>query len=267
MLISKKSIFVLSFAVTFLLIYFLNNSFFKENNYIENILANNEFSVVNNVKIYNSMNEDMDNLLRKELSILDNELFNILGSVEEAKLNIIIFENLADLRKQTYLDDIGAFYDHKFNTIALALSEKLDGEFNKSIFIVYLRHEFTHYYLTGYLKKNNISAIPKWFEEGLADYVAINLKGGSAMIPTEPIIDFNLLNTRRDWKKYRKKSSQLYTQSHFAIEYLIQKNGLNVIKKIIDESSQLGFSQSFYEYTNIQLSDLHKKIDLNGNKF
>lgn len=266
MIINRSVLFIISFSITFLLIILTYNFIFLKNfNTMENIFASNEFNIVSHIKIFNLTSTDVDGLVLEEVNKLDKQLYNLLGSETKAELNLIIFKNLKDLRKHTDLDDIGAFFDQESNTIALSLSEELYSEFNEFFFIRSLRHEYTHYYLTSYLKSNSLISVPKWFDEGIADYVAITMDRGTPIIPKEKIVDFTVLNTRKDWAKYRKKSSQLYIQSHFAINYIIQQNSLNVIKKIIDESSEIGFSDSFYKNTNIHLSELHNKIDLNRN--
>ncbi|MEO4054781.1 collagenase [Solibacillus sp. CAU 1738] len=253
----NRRVFLASVSITFLIgsVFMLKNSAS-----IEKILANNAYTIVDHTKIFNLTNTDLYEFLLEEINTLDTQLYNLLGSVTKAELNIIIFKDIKDLRKHTNLENIGAFFDPKSNTIALSLTEDFFPEFNKGNFIRYLRHEYTHYYLTSYIKYNSLSSVPKWFDEGIADYVAITMEGGSPIVPTEKIIDFTVLNTRREWAKYRKKSSQLYIQSHFAINYIIQQSGQTVVKKIIDESNQIGFPDSFYKNTNIELSELHNKM-------
>lgn len=238
-----------------------------DNTRLEKIVNTHDFVEIDQVKIYSSTNSEITllNLIQEELTILNQDLYKLFDYMPKEKLHLILFEDIDELKKHASLDDIGAFYDPNYNVIALPIYGSVSMPFNEEIFIIYLRHEYTHYFLTNYLRDNGIASIPKWFDEGLAVYVSISMKGQYAKIPTEALIDFTLLNSRRDWAKYRKKSSQLYVQSHFAIHYIIQKKDHFVIKQIIDESEHLGFEDAFSKYTGVQLSELHEKLDLNEN--
>ena len=239
-----------------------------DNTRLEKIVNTHDFIEIDQVKIYSSTNSEITllKLIQEELTILNQDLYKFFDYMPKEKPHLILFEDIDELRKKhASLDDIGAFYDPKSNVIALPIYESVSMPFNEKVFIKYLRHEYTHYYLTSYLRENDIASIPKWFDEGLAEYVSISMKGQYAAIPTEALIDFTLLNSRRDWAEYRKKSSQLYVQSHFAINYIIQKKDHFVIKQIIDESEHLGFEDAFSKYTGVQLSELHEKLDLNEN--
>lgn len=262
-IISKKLkfTFLISFTVSFVLIitglYIFYNPFS-----IDRVLKNNTYTEYKHIKIYNLSDDDIQQVIEKEIKTLDDELLHFIGPITPQNLNIIIYENYAEFQKQSNSEYMGAFYDHRTNAIALYSKEE-HINVDEQTFINYLRHEYTHYYLSSYLKTEPSSVIPKWFEEGLANYVASSLKGESANIPKE-LVDFTLLKTRKDWEKYMKKSYELYVQSHFAIKYIAQKNGLNVIKNIIDESIEIGFNKAFYKNTRIHVKDLHNKINLHG---
>ncbi|MCM3673897.1 hypothetical protein M3699_08375 [Peribacillus simplex] len=64
--------------------------------------------------------------------------------------------------------------------------------------------------MAEYLKENKIKDVPKWFDEGLAEYVAVTMDGVEATDPLSEVINFELLKSREDWAKQRRKHKELY---------------------------------------------------------
>ncbi|MET3507862.1 collagenase [Halalkalibacter oceani] len=259
MVYKKMLPFALSFIITCVLMVFLL-SIHTTN--IGKLLEEEEFQVIDGVTIYNSLNDELNNIIIKEITRLRKELNSIFEpfNVDEG-LNIMIFDDLKVLQKYSKLDDVGAFYANEYNLISLVIPQSLNNEADVWFFKRDLRHEYTHYYLSNYLTVNKISDLPKWFDEGLAEYVAITMDGIEAVDPLKEIINFELLKSRKDWAEMRGENAQVYLQSHKAIVYIVENNDLNIVKKIIDDSKRLGFSDSFKYHTNIEVSQLHKIIN------
>ncbi|MGE6375897.1 collagenase [Peribacillus muralis] len=227
----------------------------------ETLLKTKEYTLINGVKIFNSENEELNSIITKEIATLNKDLSNILGTIKlEAEINIVIFEDLDELQKYGELENIGAFYDNNFDLIGLLSPATLDREADVWFFRKDLRHEYTHYFLAKYLHENNISDVPTWFNEGLAEYIGITMDDVIADDPKNEVIAFDLLKTREDWAHQRRKHDELYAQAHYGIKYIVNNNDLTTIKKIIDDSYELGFSKSFKKHTNIEINQLHKLI-------
>ncbi|MFE4813407.1 collagenase [Peribacillus simplex] len=258
-----KSI-TISFVISLLVLVILISIYqlLSKNNKTVALLKSEEHQLFEEVKIFNSKNTELNKLIINEITNLNKELSNIFGPIDaNVELNIVIFEQLEELQKYGELENIGAFFDNKSNLIALVSPDTLDREADEWFFRKDLRHEYTHYFFAKYLNENKIKDIPKWFDEGLAEYVAVTMDGVEATDPLNEVINFELLKSREDWAKQRRKHKELYAQSHYGIRYIIEKNDLNIFKEIIDDSYNLGFSKSFKRHTNIEINELHKLIN------
>ncbi|MCK1992245.1 hypothetical protein GW626_17975 [Peribacillus muralis] len=258
--------FTISFVVSLVILLILVSAYqFLSKNFktvSETLLKNKEYTLINGVKIFNSENAELNNLIINEITALNKDLSNILGTIKlDGEINIVIFEDLDELQKYGELENIGAFYDKSFDLIGLVSPATLDREADVWFFRKDLRHEYTHYFLAMYLNENNISDVPTWFNEGLAEYIAITKDDVVADDPLNEVINFDLLRTREDWARQRRKHDELYSQSHYGIKYIVENNDLTTIKKIIDDSYALGFSKSFKKHTNIEITELHKLIN------
>ncbi|WP_252431693.1 collagenase [Peribacillus butanolivorans] len=229
---------------------------------LEKLLEREEYHLLDGVKIYNSENDELSNLIINEITNLNKELSSMFGTIKmDVEINIMVFEELEELQKHAELENIGAFFDKNYNLIALVKPDNLVREADEWFFRRDLRHEYTHYYLTKYLSENKITAVPKWFDEGLAEYVAVTMDGVETTDPLEEVINFELLKSREDWATQRRSHTELYPQSHYGIKYIIEDNDLSIIKKIIDDSYKLDFSKSFKRHTNIEINEFHKLIN------
>ncbi|MGG4268346.1 hypothetical protein [Peribacillus simplex] len=256
--------FAISLIVLGTLVIIYHFSFRNNTLNLKSLLVREEFQLLDGVKIYNleNENEELNNLIINEITNLNKELFSMFGTINmDVEINIMVFEELEELQKYAELENIGAFFDENYNLIALVTPDNLVREADEWFFRRDLRHEYTHYYLTNYLNENKIKGIPKWFDEGLSEYVAVTMDGVDASDPLEEVINFELLKSREDWAMQRKNHKELYPQSHYGIKYIIEDNDQSIIKKIIDDSYKLGFSKSFKKYTNIDPNELHKLIN------
>ncbi|MFJ5748324.1 collagenase [Peribacillus frigoritolerans] len=253
-----------SFVISLLVLVILASIYhiLWKNNRTEALLKSEVHQSFDEVKIFNSKNNELNNLIIKEVRDLNKELSNIFGKIDtNAGLNIVIFEKLEELQKYGELEDIGAFFDNNANLIALVSPDSLYREADEWFFRKDLRHEYTHYFLAKYLIEKKIKDVPKWFDEGVAEYVAVTMDGVEATDPLNEVINFELLKSREDWARQRRNHKELYPQSHYGIRYIIEKKDLDILKKIIDDSYDLGFSKSFKRHTNIEINELHKFIN------
>ncbi|MFE4893808.1 hypothetical protein [Peribacillus butanolivorans] len=153
---------------------------------LEKLLEREEYHLLDGVKIYNSENGELNNLIINEITNLNKELSSMFGTIKmDVEIKIMVFEELEELQKYAELENIGAFFDKNYNLIALVRPDNLVREADEWFFRRDLRHEYTHYYLTKYLSENKITAVPKWFDEGLAEYVAVTMDGVETSDPLE----------------------------------------------------------------------------------
>lgn len=227
---------------------------------LKGILDDNEYVLVDDVKIYNS-EKNIDNAnISNEIIQLQNDLTGLVGPIKKTELNLIIFEEMETLREYSNLKNVSAFYSNKNQAIAVVMQTTFTEEEERgelSNFLRDLRHEYTHYYLATYLKENRIKAVPTWFNEGLAEYVSSTMNSGESIYLSNEPISFLHLETKSNWKKYWEN----YNQSHYAIDYLIKSNGEDIVRKIINDSRELKFEESFFQNTNIEISDLHEYMN------
>jgi hypothetical protein len=228
---------------------------------LEKLLEEDEYHILGGVRVYNSVNDELTNLISDEITMLNKELSNIFGpfSIDD-ELNILLFTNLNEIQKHSNLEDVGAFYNNEYNLISL-LTPSTMGEVDVWFFRRDLRHEYTHFYFQKYLAENKITNIPIWFEEGLAEYIAVTMDGLKRSDDLREVINFELLNSKKDWANYRREHSQLYLQSHYAIIYIIENNDIDILKKIVDDSYKYNFKESMKNNTNIEINQLHKLIN------
>ncbi|WP_226670323.1 peptidase MA family metallohydrolase [Metabacillus litoralis] len=261
--IKNPLIFFLTFTITLIILVPVFQSLFgKSPSEIKNILEKNEYNLRGDIKIFNPVNDELDKKIIHTLNQTKNKMTKILGYIEFTEgLNVIIFNEIEDLQEYSDLDNVGAFYYGKYNLISIVKPDSLEREADLWFFKRDLSHEYTHYYLDKYLHEKSTTSIPKWFDEGLAEYVSVTLDNVEVSDSIEDVINFENLNTREDWVNYRKESNQLYLQSHYGVKYIIDNNGIEVIKKIIDQSKSIGFLKSFKDNTGLDVSELHMYIE------
>lgn len=92
----------------------------SKKNRTEALLKSEVHQSFDELKIFNSKNNELNNLIINEITNLNKELSNIFGKIDpNVGLNIVIFEQLEELQKYGELENIGAFFDNNHNLIAL----------------------------------------------------------------------------------------------------------------------------------------------------
>lgn len=129
---------------------------------------------------------------------------------------------------------------------------------NNTAFREILFHEYSHYALSSFMNENNISeaAIPIWFNEGIADYLADAQKIFGEEIN---FISLNKLTSYEEWiNSCNNENNEPYIQSMYAIYTLVNLKGENIIKDIVLNCKENSFNNSFNETVGLSLENFEK---------
>jgi hypothetical protein len=154
----------------------------------------------------------------------------------------------------------------------LALSPRLDMEENERLPGI-LAHELSHLHL-GQRLGHYTSAIPVWFHEGLATFVA---KGGGAEFSSDleacnawdsgHRIDFTLLDTptrRHQAADFKLSIHQFYRQSWRFVQYLQRRNPDAFASVMWDLQSGHDFTESVTSAYNTSLEQLSLEFEFDS---
>ncbi len=117
-----------------------------------------------------------------------------------------------------------------------------------------LIHEYTHHVMFEFFKENDIdiSTIPIWFIEGVAEQVADT----NYITEINKIVPFNKLVTTNQWENNLQKENTIYMQSKYAVRRIVILKGEDKLKDIILKSKESDFNTAFTEVVGISIEDL-----------
>ncbi|MFC0189234.1 hypothetical protein ACFFJY_13100 [Fictibacillus aquaticus] len=110
-------------------------------------------------------------------------------------------------------------------------------------------HEYSHHMLVAYLESHGLDNrhLPRWFEEGAAEYAAV--KSVRLRPPFRPlnIIPFKKIHSMSQWENANRNASphNPYKQSYYAIDEVIQRNGGRTIGSLMLKSANGNFYEKF----------------------
>ncbi|WP_416731219.1 hypothetical protein [Fictibacillus sp. JL2B1089] len=161
--------------------------------------------------------------------------------------NPLIFQQHLPLH--TY-ENLQALYVPAQETIHMLVTNNMDE--NTDQFLELVGHEYTHHWIVSYLLENKLDNrhLPRWFEEGIAEYA------GKQSVREVPIfvplnfIPFTRLHSVKDWayENRRKSSHRPYRQSYYAIDQLVRDGNRSKIKSLL-LNKQKNFYRLFEEET------------------
>ncbi|ALS78745.1 hypothetical protein AUO94_08800 [Planococcus kocurii] len=200
-----------------------------------------------------------------DLAIAKNE--KLFGEVRLAPVDLLVFEDLKELRGFSELENIDGFYSDFDKVLAFHNSNKelilAKDKIALYAFQKMLLHEYTHYVFSQ--KVQNPATYPIWFIEGIAEYVGTD--PNEVSFPYFEKISFEQLTSSEQWQEARTLvMSDPYLQSYYTFEFLTTNYEEQVIREIIDlvEETQ-DFEESFTEVTGLTLHEL-EKVFLNSYK-
>ncbi|MBH0164671.1 hypothetical protein IHV12_07070 [Fictibacillus sp. 7GRE50] len=140
-------------------------------------------------------------------------------------------------------ENLQALYVPAQETIHLLVTDEMDE--NPDKFLELVGHEYTHHWIVSYLFENKLDNrhLPRWFEEGIAEYA------GKQSVREVPIfvplnfIPFTRLHSVDEWayENRRKSTHRPYRQSYYAIDQLVKDGNQAKIKSLL-----LNKQQNFY---------------------
>ncbi|MFZ7102904.1 MAG: peptidase MA family metallohydrolase [Peptococcaceae bacterium] len=121
-----------------------------------------------------------------------------------------------------------------------------------------MAHEYAHL-VVDYKTNGNY---PRWFTEGVAQYVEKKLTGFTLDEPSNAD-KLNIYNFRKLDKEFDEQANQelAYWQSLIAVEYLVDKNGPEIINRILTElGNGKGFADAFSGVTGESFPSFVREI-------
>ncbi|MEZ0481564.1 tetratricopeptide repeat protein [Planococcus sp. SSTMD024] len=172
-----------------------------------------------------------------------------LGGETNAPVSIVLYGAGLDMPiRETIEEEYGGFYKEHDQTIHLPLPiDKVSAV-----------HEYAHHLFFGIAEERGMysSEIPVWFIEGVATY--LSEKGHTLpydSIQTAEYVTFEKLKEPGGWENNLAFPQDPYFQSRAFIEYLVDEEGGNVVKKIFGNMEHMTFSKSFEQVTGKTVKD------------
>ncbi|MFL2105925.1 peptidase MA family metallohydrolase [Desemzia sp. FAM 23991] len=178
------------------------------------------------------------------------ELQNFVGGEAQKPVGVV-FYSATDQAFQT--EDTGwgkdGFYSTDTHLIHLPLP------LDKTVLI----HEYTHHLIQTVKEEQQIFplAIPVWLEEGTASYLAEkNHEILSEFISQTEYISFRELESQGGWESYQRDAYDPYFQSRGFVQYLVQKEGENIIQRMFRNiSTSSSFDEALQQETGKNLEE------------
>ncbi|MED4531048.1 hypothetical protein ABET51_14690 [Metabacillus fastidiosus] len=234
---------------------------YRSPNY-EKIKQYKETEKILNMTVYHQK-EESELLPIIESSLTEAKRINdrLFEKNKDREINLILHNSKEDLKTYTSLVDTLGYYDDTNAVIGIAVKDykriltKWDAAY--AYFHSTIMHEYTHYRLQTYIKANNLYVyrIPLWFHEGVSEYVG--MKGLTYPYYSFEQVPLKRLASHEQWETYRIGAYDIYAQSYFAINYLVEQYGEDIIPKIIRYTAQVNdFNQGFKKATGLSVNEL-----------
>lgn len=217
-----------------------------------------------NVTIYYQYDEkDLVPIIKDVLNKADQVTTDLFGPIKDNDIDLILHSSTDELYEKTSLKQTIGYFDDPNDIMGVAITDLpsiLSDETPHSFyFSSTIMHEYTHYRLQAFVKEQGLYVyrIPLWFHEGVAEYVGM-YNVDQRYFPFEEA-DFKKLVTHKDWERFRLDNFDVYTQSYYAIQFIVSQFGESIIKTIIEETAQVNdFEKGFSAATGYSIEDLQK---------
>lgn len=226
------------------------------------IKSKKEREKVMNMTVYHEK-EEVKLLPIIKQSLLEAKQFNdrIFEKNHDRNIDLILHNSTEDLRVYTSLVDTLGYYDDTNSVIGIAINNYegilTQSDANYIYFHSTIMHEYTHYRLQSFIKTHGLYVyrIPLWFHEGVSEYIGMN--GLTYPYYTFKQIPLEKLTSYEQWETYRTDSYDVYAQSYFAINYLVEQYGEKIISNIIIYTAETNnFNDGFKKATGLSIHEL-----------
>lgn len=189
------------------------------------------------------------NQIREVIQNNRNSLERLFGKVSKTPVNFILYSSpnkmqVKDLESGQY----DAFYQANEQLIHLSLP------LDENVLI----HEYVHHLFNSVSDEFGISKtdMPVWFEEGVATY--IEKKGtviDSVLLEKMEYTSFRNLEKYGEWEKHLEPPHAPYSQSRNFIEYLVEREGEEIIPQLIQGMEEATLYETFKNETGLDFEE------------
>jgi hypothetical protein len=148
--------------------------------------------------------------------------------------------------------NLHALYVPAEETVHLLVTKQMVEDQKR--FLELIAHEYTHHWIVSYLDEKGLDNrhLPRWFEEGIAEYAGMkSVRKIPRFVPLN-LIPFTRLDSVEEWAyENRGNSPHLpYRQSYYAIDQLIRDGNQSKMKSLL-----LNIDQNFYRSFEYELDE------------
>ncbi|MCA0987283.1 collagenase [Guptibacillus algicola] len=220
-----------------------------------------------NVTVYvDDQDTDLFPVMEETLDKAKSLNEQLLGEIKERNVDLLLFSDQEEFERMSDLENVSGYYQNFGMLIGVRVDDK-QGILERNEGAAYffeqaILHEYTHYAFDRKVEMagHGLHSYPLWFQEGVADYIA---NDGTTVEPWNfDLVPFDQLCTHEQWRDARKrKMTDVYRQSYFAVTHVIEENGEDVIKEIIKATSESGdFESSFIDVTGLTYEELVEEV-------
>lgn len=197
--------------------------------------------------------------IKKDILKISAFLYNLF-LIKTPHIIVRIHHNRADFNKQlkTKTADwciANASYNNEIDILSPSAMEK-ESSHSKNEFLPVLKHEFTHLFINRLVDEE---ALPRWLDEGLAQYMAGQHKSQKSFKNIE--VNFcKKLSTPNSW--YKRVDRSAYPTAALFVYFLIRKYSFKKIKELLylldKKYSYPVFKKIFFKVYKKDLSEMER---------
>ncbi len=197
------------------------------------------------------------------------EFERLFGMGLNNPVNIILYGDstkMEDLFESEY-GSVTGFYTFKDQTIHLSIpqTEEEMNNFDRTVV-----HEYTHHLLATLIHNSGLVAsdFPMWFHEGVAGYIERkNIGFSEKHLKKIEYISFGNFDTPEKMDSHLRSPYETYLQSMLFIQYIINTEGDDFIKQLVEKRKNQAFGYAFNEvvgedFSSYELTFIHQLEDI-----
>jgi hypothetical protein len=167
----------------------------------------------------------------------------LIDAHQPVPVTVILYRNPENFQKQLPIhsyENLHGMYVPTEETIHLLLTDQMEED--DEPFLELTAHEYTHHWIVSYLGQRGFvnGHLPRWFEEGIAEYVGwASIEKIPSFMPLH-LIPFKRIQSVSEWaNENRRNSPHLpYRQSYYAIDQLVRDGNQSKIKNLLLENGE-----------------------------
>lgn len=253
---------------------------------LDSISPNNRLTVY-----YSNEDKDLADKLVRAIPDIETQLGKMFAVVEPFAIEIVLYDDLNQYRTSNDIDEtqriLGLYTNKRIHIANTKVSEEvfktstldldlINMNYEEEILNT-LEHEYTHYYIRGFLMENKLNPeIPRWLDEGLAVYHESEGYMTDAEFDFPDLKDSAIplqdLISQVEWDQYTESetaSDIAYNESFMVIYELIKTKGEKAVTGILlgipkeqdlSTSYQTLFENSFIDHVGLSLEEFQNLV-------